>query len=94
MNLEFSMPFTSEELAAAQDAVAKGNHLPLRSLCQKEVARFEVAVRVHPDYRDGLVMIERRAVEGYLYQKLRNHIDSSESPNHATPSSPYGNKEG
>ena len=94
MNLEFSLPFTTEELAAAQDAIAKGNALPLRSLCRKEVARFELAVRQHPDYRDGLVMIERRAVEGYLYQKLRNHIDSSETTEHATPSSPYGNEEG
>lgn len=80
MIVEFSLPFTAEEMAAAQDAVAKGNHLLLRSLCQKEVARFEMAARTHPDYRDGLVMIEKRAVEGYLYQKLRNHIDSSVHP--------------
>lgn len=92
MIVEFPLPFTAEELAAAQEAVAKGNHLPLRSLCRKEVARFELAVKQHPDYRDGLVMIERRAVEGYIYQKLRNHIDSSEE--HEAPNSPYGNKEG
>jgi hypothetical protein len=35
MIVEFSLPFTAEELAAANEAVAQGNHLPLRSLCQK-----------------------------------------------------------
>jgi len=39
-------------------------------------------MRKHPDYADGLVKIERLAVEGYLYQKLRGHIDEKAAPSH------------
>jgi hypothetical protein len=93
MNLTLDFPFTAEALESAQREASGGKPGPLRALCRLEVECFEAAIRQHPDYRDGLVMIERRVVEGYLYQKLRNHIDSSESPNHETSSSPYGNEE-
>jgi hypothetical protein len=75
MNISIELPFKESELKAALESAGKGNAIPLRSLCQKEVALFEAAIRDHPDYRDGLVKIERLAVEGYLYQKLRNHIN-------------------
>lgn len=78
MRIQLDMPFTKEELAGAIVEAGKGNAVPLRVLCQKEVERFEVAIRKHPDYSDGLVMIEQRVVEGYLYQKLRGHIDAND----------------
>ena len=77
MKIELSLPFSEEELRVALEQADKGKSDPLRALCQKEVARFEQAARQHPAYRDGLVIIERRAVEGYLYQKLRGHIDAT-----------------
>jgi hypothetical protein len=87
MKLTLDLPFTAEALESAQRDASGGKSGPLRALCRQEVERFEMAVRVHPDYRDGLVMIEKRAVEGYLYQKIRGHID-------AASSTPYGNEEG
>jgi hypothetical protein len=79
MTFSFKFPFTSEEAALAIEAAAKNNAKPLRALCQREVEAFEASMRNHPDYADGLVRIERLAVEGYLYQKLRNHIRYSNS---------------
>lgn len=76
MNLIFELPFTEPELKSALDEASRGNAEPLRILCRNEVAAFESQVKLHPEYRDGLVRIERLAVEGYLYQKLRNHIKS------------------
>ena len=77
MKIELELPFPEEALRTALEYAEKGKAEPLRSLCQKEVARFERSVAQHPAYRDGLVVIERRAVEGYLYQKLRGHIDAA-----------------
>jgi len=51
----------------------------LRSLCRKEVERFEqYCTAVDPNFQDGsgFVRIEANAVEGYLYQKLKGHIDA------------------
>jgi len=76
MNVELTFPWTAEELQAAKLEAEKHNPLPLRALCRKEVERFEQVIREHPDYQDGLVLIERRVVEGYLYQKIRGHIDA------------------
>ena len=75
MKVEIELPFTEAELEPALEAASQGNNRPLRDLCQKEVERFGETVKQHPDYADGLVQIERFAVEGYLYQKLRGHID-------------------
>jgi hypothetical protein len=75
MKIEIELPFSEAELKSALEAAEQFNNHPLRALCQKEVARFETSVKQHPDYTDGLVRIERFAVEGYLYQKLRGHID-------------------
>jgi hypothetical protein len=56
----------------------------LRSLCRKEVERFEQYVNaVDPNFSDGqgLVRIEARVLEGYLYQKLKGHIDAHHQEN-------------
>lgn len=74
MKVTLELPFSESDFSSAQEAAEKGNPGPLRALCQKEVRAFETAVKQHPDYADGLVKIERLAVEGYLYQKLRKHI--------------------
>lgn len=49
----------------------------LRSLCQKEVDRFvDYVQHEDPQFRDGLAKFERFAIEGYLYQKAKGHIDA------------------
>lgn len=80
MNLVIDMPFTESELETAKAEAARGNAGPLRALCRKEVDAFETFMRLHPDYSDGLVKIERLAVEGYLYQKMRGHIHAKAAP--------------
>lgn len=80
MNLTFALPFTETELKAANEEAGRGNAGPLRALCQKEVRAFEDSMKTHPDYSDGLVKIERLAVEGYLYQKIRGHIHEKAAP--------------
>jgi len=58
-------------------AAEKGNCEPLRSLCREEVERFEAYLKKSdPWFAEGLVPIEQRAIEGYLYQKLRGHMDA------------------
>ena len=48
----------------------------LRDLCQKEALRFDEYLRdVDPQFRDGLARFELLAIEGYLYQKAKGHID-------------------
>jgi hypothetical protein len=79
MKIQIELPFSAEELEPALEAAAQGNNGPLRALCQKEVERFDATARRNPDYSDGLVRMERLAVEGYLYQKLRGHIDEEDS---------------
>jgi hypothetical protein len=84
MKIELELPFSEEALRTALEYADRGKAEPLRSLCQKEVERFERAVSQHPSYKDGLVVIERRAVEGYLYQKLRGHVDASTAAHNST----------
>jgi carbonic anhydrase len=79
MQTEIYLPCSEEELHGAKESAQNGNSGPLRALCRKEVERFEVVLREHPAYRDGLVKIERLAVEGYLYQTLRGHLDETTS---------------
>jgi hypothetical protein len=74
MKLELELPFSESELNSAKEESDKGNPSPLRALCRKEVEAFEASMMLHPDYSDGLVKIEKLAVEGYVYQKLRGHI--------------------
>lgn len=77
MKIELEFPFSEAELRdALREVETTGKPDPLRILCRKEVDRFEAVAKQHPDYRDGLVRIERFAVEGYLFQKLRGHIDA------------------
>ena len=49
----------------------------LRSLCRNEVGVFESVVQQHPHYPEGLSRFESFAVEGYLYQKIRGHVDET-----------------
>lgn len=76
MKLELEFPFSDDDFREAIDEAKQGNAGPLRDLCQKEGERFEKVVRSHDHYKDGLVRIERLAVEGYIYQKLRGHVDA------------------
>lgn len=64
-----------EDQTLAAEAVKGGD--TLRDLCREEVDAFENVMRRHPDYRDGLARFERFAVEGYLYQKIRGHLDAT-----------------
>lgn len=53
----------------------------LRSLCREEVERFHQYLKnFGGDYKDGLAKWERFAIEGYLYQKIRGHLEPSEPP--------------
>ena len=85
MNIALELPFSDEEFQSAKKLANEGKSGPLRTLCRKEVQRFDENARQHPAYRDGLTQIERLAVEGYLYQKLRGHIDAA-APTHHDPS--------
>lgn len=53
----------------------------LRSLCRKEVSKFADYVNdVDPQFRKcPLAKEERVAIEGYLYQKVKGHIDQFHS---------------
>ena len=56
----------------------------LRSLCRKEVERFErYCNAVDPNFTDGrgFVKIEARILEGYIYQKVKGHIDAYHKKN-------------
>lgn len=85
-NAVIKIPVSSEdELEAALAAADKGESGPLRSLCQKEVERFDSYLkRSDPSFHEGLVRIEKLAIEGYIYQQLRGHVDSS-SPSRLPP---------
>lgn len=85
-NAEIKIPVSSEDaLKGALAAADKGNSGPLRSLCQKEVERFESYLKgVNPDFHEGLVRIEKLAIEGYIYQQIRGHVDR-DSPSHLPP---------
>ena len=55
----------------------------LRDLCRKEVESFDSYLRsVDPQFTDGLAKWEVRVVEGYVYQKLKGHIDAHHHPDH------------
>jgi hypothetical protein len=85
MKIELEFPISPDEFAEAMEAAGRGNARPLRDLCQKERERFETVVRQHPHYSDGLVTVERLAVEGYLYQKLRGHLDAAPEVSNLPP---------
>lgn len=67
---------TAEEL----EVVAKGGE-PLIALCRNEVDNFDRKLRAFGhEFSDGLAKFERLAIEGYLYQKLRGHLDEKKEP--------------
>ena len=60
--------------------VSKGGE-PLRVLCRKEVDLFDAYLKSQGgEWADGLAKFERLAVEGYLYQKIRGHLDEKDGP--------------
>jgi hypothetical protein len=69
-----------EEMGGHKDVESLfGDTEHLRSLCRKEVERFEQYCNASdPSFSDGVgfVRIEARVLEGYLYQKLKGHIDA------------------
>ena len=70
---EFRMTFDGDP------AMLSGDPDGLRSLCRKEVDRFdEYLRRTDPQFRDGLARFERLVVEGYLYQKAKGHLDANQ----------------
>jgi hypothetical protein len=72
---EIAFKIEDEEVAAS---VAMGGQ-SLRDLCHKEVDLFDKYLRQFgSQYADGLARFERLAIEGYLYQKIRGHLDSDE----------------
>ena len=74
--IQVLMP-SEEEFNAAIAEAEKGVSVPLRSLCQKEVERFEAYLKKSDTwFAEGLAPIEKRVVEGYVYQKLRGHMDT------------------
>ena len=73
-----------------KEALRKGGDL-LRSLCRKEVDRFdEYLKRYGHEYTAGLAKFERFVVEGYLYQSIRGHIDATNPQQTAADRGPNG----
>jgi hypothetical protein len=92
MTIEIDLPFSEVELGEAVLAAENGNKEPLRALCRKEVDRFEAYLRdfgsradnhLDRDWVHGLARFERMVVEGYIYQKVRGHIDATTNQDHA-----------
>jgi hypothetical protein len=76
--IHIAMP-SEESFRSAIESADAGVSGPLRDLCHKEVTLFEEYLqRADPSFQEGLVHIERLAITGYLYQKLRGHIDAQE----------------
>ena len=72
-----TIKITDDELA---QTVAAGGE-PLRALCRQEVENFDQYLRRYgSEYQDGLAKFERLVLEGYLYQKIRGHLDQDSSP--------------
>ena len=64
---------------SAVEDVLKGGSQLLRDLCRKEVESFdEYLRRVDPQFTDGLSKWESLVVQGYIYQKLKGHIDAQD----------------
>lgn len=65
------------EFESLKDAMANSEFL--KSLCRKEVNRFEQYCNAtDPNFRDGagFVKIEALVLQGYLYQMVKGHIDA------------------
>jgi len=80
-----TMEASPDEMGKHEDVESLfGDSDLLRSLCRKEVERFErYCNAVDPNFTDGggFVRIEARVIEGYLYQKLKGHIDAHHQKN-------------
>lgn len=79
------VPDGSQATKEESDALRNGGE-PLRDLCRKEVERFNAYLRAYGNgYEEGLARFEQFAVEGYLYQKLRGHLDDTKTSDNALP---------
>jgi hypothetical protein len=67
----------SLELPEDKLSSALSNPDALRAVCKEEVTRFATYVNtVDPQFKKcPLAKEERAAIEGYLYQKVKGHID-------------------
>jgi hypothetical protein len=73
------VPDLSQATNEETSALSNGGE-PLRALCRKEVERFNQYLRLYGrEYVEGLAHFEAIAIEGYLYQKLKGHIDAQTS---------------
>lgn len=85
------VPDLSQATKDEVSALDKGGE-PLRDLCRKEVDRFNDYLQVYGgEYAEGLARFERFVIEGYLYQKLRGHLDDSKASGNALP---HGRQDG
>lgn len=67
----------------------------LRNLCRKEVESFDSYLRqADPQFTDGLAKWESLVVEGYIYQKLRGHLDAHHHQDHDSKEGQDGSSAG
>jgi hypothetical protein len=79
--MEVQMVDGSFSMSVTADADKLSDPSYLRALCQNEVDRFNEYLRAtDPQFKDGLAKFEKLAIEGYLYQKAKGHIDAFHQP--------------
>lgn len=70
--------------------VANGGE-PLRSLCRKEVEKFDLYLRQNePGWVDGLSEWESQILKTFLYQKIRGRVDTTTTPDDVSQEGTYG----
>lgn len=77
------VPDISQATKEEVSALSNGGE-PLRVLCRKEIESFSAYLMEYGgDYAEGLARFEQFAIEGYLYQKLRGHLDDAKTSDNA-----------
>lgn len=63
-------------LDGVEESIVVNGGKPLLGLCRKEVEEFDVYLKTQVGgfFREGLAEFEKRAIAGYLYQKIRGRI--------------------
>lgn len=70
------IPFFMRVMITVEDQTVANGGEPLKALCREEVEKFhQYLLKFGGEFKDGLAKFERVAIEGYLYQKIRGHID-------------------
>ena len=78
----FNLVVDESKATEEEKAALRNGKEPLRVLCRKEVDRFDLYLRTNDhQFSEGLAPFERLVLEGYLYQKVRGHLDASQSSN-------------